>query len=541
MQKPKSGIVSAILFAALIFVCVSILVSYWMGFAFLSIPVVVGISLPVSFFLWKKFSLPSEKIPLPVLFSALLVAAICAFPLLLVTPYYMGSNDAFHTITLRTLSMAGRIPETYAPYSGVSFTYQIGFHLFAKILTGLFFFVEDFLVLWAFGVLLAAIEAILVFLVSRELFKSDSTAIWASILFIGAKTTYINMYFGMFPRMLGSCLILFFFYLFLKKNKLAFLVVPAMLMVHIAWTINGVLLLLVFVAFNKDRFFDMLKTVPFAALAFPAFLMNLKIYTAHFSRILIGKTTSISNPIQSINMLSFTFAYLLSMGWAIGLLFGTAFVYSIIKKRVNKIMLFSFSVFLAGSLMYYFAALAGLTIENELPWLFTLGAIFFTSITLDGVQIKAKNLKFVKIIIVLLLLFGFATSSYVTARISGSKISRDEAAFAFKFKEFDPELKTVVFLGMASAKTAELSNKIPFNAGQGWFLPFDERLVVHDKAYYDELQKIQVQKKIVEEKCAECVLDLNVDYAAINTENFPALPGRKPVLEYGSIKLYRLH
>ncbi|MCX6802058.1 MAG: hypothetical protein NT067_03000 [Candidatus Diapherotrites archaeon] len=540
-MKPKnpSEIVCFLIFAFLAFASVSIIVSYWAGFFFLSTPLILVISLPITFFLWKKFRPEAERIPLEVLLAALLVAGICAFPLLLATPYYMGSSDSFHTTTLRTLETAGKIPETYAPYSGVSFTYQIGLHLFAKIFADLLFFVQDYIVLWALGVLLAAIEAILVYLVSKELFKSEPAGKWAAILFIGTKTIYINMYFGMFHRMLGSCLILLFLYFFLKKNRLAFLLVPAMLMVHIAWTVNCAILMLVFAAFNRQRFTDLLKTVPFAFIALPAFLMDIKIYIAHFSKIL-GGASEAASPVQPLNMLQFTVSYLLSMGWAVGALFGLSLVYSLLKKRVDRNKLFAFSVFIAGSFMHYFAALSGLTIENELPWLFTLGGIFFISLVFSEIKLEKRHLNYLKILVVALLLLGFSTSSYVTTRIWGTKISPPEASFALKFKDFDPELKTAVFLGIPSAKTAELSNKVPYNAGEGWFLPFDERLVVHDQAYYRELEKIKTQEKIMETKCASCVLDLNADYAVIDIEKFPALPGKSPVLEQGSLKLYKI-
>ena len=44
----------------------------------------------------------------------------------------------------------------------------------------------------------------------------------------------------------------------------------------------------------------------------------------------------------------------------------------------------------------------------------------------------------------------------------------------------------------------------------------------------------------MESQCASCVLDLNVDYVVIDTEKFPAFPGKKPVLEQENIKLYKV-
>jgi len=100
-------------------------------------------------------------------------------------------------------------------------------------------------------------------------------------------------------------------------------------------------------------------------------------------------------------------------------------------------------------------------------------------------------------------------------------------------------LKKTVFLGVSSAKIAEFSNKVPFDVTKGWFLPFDAAILSHNKAYFNELEKAKKKEEILESKCTECIYDLNVEYAVINTEKFPELP-EKPVLEQGRFKLYKV-
>ncbi len=524
-------------FAFLVFASVSIIVSYWVGFFSLSTPLILVASLPITYWLWKKFPVKPEKIPVSALLAALLVAGLCAFPLLIVHPFYMGSNDVLHTTTLRTLSIQGNIPETYSPYSDISFTYQIGFHLLAKVFADLFFFVEDYQVMWFLGVLFAALEVILVYLVSKELFKSEKAGKWAAILFIGTKTVYINMYFGMFPRMLAACLILSFLYLYLKKNKLVYIMLPALIMVHPGMLLNFAVLMMIFVVFNRQQFAGLAKTIPFCLLAIPAFVQN---YSTYISRMLFGRITgAVGMERQSFDFIGYSIGFVLGMGWGPAALFGLSIVYTLIKKNLSKQKLFALSIFFAGSFLYYFTEFFNFTVSNVFPWLFTLGGVFFVALTLSEIKIPEKQLKYVKALVVVLLLMGFVSSGYLMDRIPGSKISREEAEFAFKFRELDPELKTTLFLGVSSSKTAELSNKIPFNTNAGWFLPIDERLSVHNEAYARESEKKEIHAELMESKCIECVHDLNVDYVAINTEEFPELP-ETPILESGKIKLYKL-
>jgi len=421
-----SGKIFGFALAFLVFASVSIIVSYWTGFLFLSTPLILIVSLPVTFLLLKKFPAKTKGIPVQVLLSALLVAGLCAFPLLVVHPFYMGSNDALHTTTLRTLGLNGGIPETYSPYSDISFTYQIGFHLLAKVFADLFFFAEDYQVMWFLGVLLAAIEVILMYLVSKELFKSEKAGKWAAILFIGTKSVYIFMYFGMFPRMLAACLILLFLYLLLKKNKLAYLALPALVMVHPGMLMNFAVLIAIFLAFNRQQFSGLAKTIPFSLLAIPAFVQN---YSTYISRMLFGRIAgTVGLERQPFNFIGYTIGYALGMGWGPAALFGLSISYTLIKKNLNKQKLFALSIFFAGSLLYYFSEFFNFTVSNVFPWLFTLGGVFFIALTLSEIKIPEKQLKYIKALVVVLLLMGFVSSGYLIARIPGSKISPDEAS-----------------------------------------------------------------------------------------------------------------
>jgi len=520
----------------LVFACVAVIVSYWTGFFFLSTPLILAVSLPATYLLWKKFPVKSEKTPIQVLMAVFIVAGLCAFPFLVIHPGYMASNDAFHAITLRAMDFSGRIPETYAPYSDISFTYQIGFELFAKTFTDAIFFVEDYQVMWFLGVLLVGIETILMYLVSKELLGSKQAGVWAALLFIGTKTVYINFYFGMFHRILASCLILGFFYFYKKKNKFCYLMVPALMMVHPGYFINLILLMFVYLVFNPKELKPVLKIIPAGLLAIPAFVQN---YSAYIANMFFGKIASGVTRAESIQLPSYALAYALNLGWGPLVLFGSALSFSLWKKSFSKEKKFALTIFLFASVIFFISGIFNITLDNVYPWLYSFGAILFTAAWLGEINLEGKKLKQVQGIVVVAMLLGFFGSNYLMTRAIGSKISPEEAEFAFEFREFDSELKTVLFLGVSAPKVAELSNKIPFDVTRGWFLPFDSKILLHNEAYFLELEKAELKDSLIESKCIECVYDLNVDYVAVNTEEFPELP-EAPVLERGEIKLYKL-
>jgi len=532
-----SGKIFGFALAFLIFASVSIVVSYWTGFFFLSTPLILAVSLPATYLLWKKLPVKTEGIPVQVLLSALLVAGLCAFPLLVVHPFYMGSNDALHTITLRTFVLNDRIPETYAPYSDISFTYQIGFELFAKTFTDALFFVEDYQAMWFLGVLLAGIETVLMYLVSKELLGSKQAGAWAALLFIGTKTVYINFYFGMHMRILAGCLILGFLYFYKKKNKLCYLMVPALIMVHPGYFINFILLMFVYLAFNPKELKPVLKIIPAGLLAIPAFIQN---YSAYVANMFFGRMASGISRAESIQLPSYTLAYALNLGWGPLVLFGSALSFSFWKKTFSKEKKFALTIFIFASAIFFISGIFNITRDNVYPWLYSLGAILFTAAWLNELKFERKRLKQVQGIVVVAMLLGFFGSSYLMTKATGSKISLEEAEFAFEFRELEPELKTVLFLGVGNAKIAELSNKTPFDVTRGWFLPFDSKILLHNEAYFEELKKAELKDELLESKCVECISGLGVEYVVINPDSAGFDLPQQHVFESNGIKVYRL-
>ena len=88
MDIGRTGkIAFALIFFFLLFASAVIIVSYWTGFFSLFTPLILALSLFGAFF-WKKFPVKAKRIPVQVLLSALLVTGLCAFPFLLIHPFY---------------------------------------------------------------------------------------------------------------------------------------------------------------------------------------------------------------------------------------------------------------------------------------------------------------------------------------------------------------------------------------------------------------------------------------------------------------------
>lgn len=519
----------------LIFVAISIIVSYWLGFFFLNSPLILFISLVITYLLIKKFGLPDIKIPKEIFLISLIVVVLCAHPLLLIHPFYMASNDSLHTITARVLLIHQKIPESYEPYAPYPFSYQAGFHLFSKIVMELFYFLPDYIVLWLFGVLFASLIPVLIYLAIKELFNSKETAFFSVVLFVGTKFVFQNMFFGLFPRIFASAIFFLFLYLLLKRSKLCYPLAPTIWMVHPGMAITFTIFILILVFFRRELFVPLLKVLPFVFLALPAFLSTIFISLQNFmSPDIIAKSS------VEFNLPTLTIATLLWMGWIPLVVFVFSIFYSIKMKAFDRNKAFALSGVFIFWLLFMVASAKGFDAANILMGCYTYFAIIFSALTLNEIKISKNLLQYLFALLLVLSLIAFFASGYLYKYRVGSKITPEEAAFAFKFYELDPEVKQTVFFLRGAAKVAELSNKAPFNAAKGYFLPLSSWSIRKGPGFYGVLKNQEVYEKILRTKCVQCIYDLNVEYVVIDENYFPVKLKEKPVLEHGSIKLYKL-
>jgi len=539
LEKLKSykKLLSKALFYFLVFTAVSILLSMWLGKFFLNTPFLFVASLLITICLAIKFPVKIEfRIPKTALFFASIAAFLCAYPFLFVTPFYMGSSDALHTTTLRVLKIAERIPETYEPFSRISFTYSFAYHLFVKLFSDIFYFLPEHAILWFFGVLFSFIQVILFYLFAEQFLNSKNAAFIGSAIFIGTKVLYQDMYFGLFPRILFSCVFFLFFILLSKKNSYAFLFLPLLIILHPGLLfVASIFLLLYFFIFNRFDFLNP-KLLLSTLLAMPAILIT---YVPYFVNFISGFTSNVITAVPQ-NISTLLLAVLLWMGW-IPLILFVASIFLVAKKRkFAKIEIFCLLIVILQFALFLLFSIKNMKGANVLIWSYSLCSVLFSSSVLSRQKIVVKLMPYALALIVTFSLISFFSSSYLAAKVAGSKISPEEAKFAFLFKEFDPSLKRVLFLTPGGGKIAELSNKIPFDGTRGFFLPRSSAILWHDDAYYEMLEKKKKFDEIVETQCVECIYDLNVDYVVINKSYFPKTLPEELVLKYGNIKLYEI-
>src|SRR3989344_8264170 len=236
------------IFFFLIFSATAIILSYWAGSFFWNSIVIGAVSLGISAILFNRFKSEFDvKIPPLVLLFSAVVLILSLWPALFVTPGYLGSMDSM-TITHDRI-ITGHVPSTYEPYSPLKVYYFLGFTFVGKLFTDALFFLPDYLVIIFLGAFAAALHPILLFFIGKELGKSETAGILSALLFVGTKMVFQNMYYGLFPWLLSTAFFLLIVFAVLKKSKIAFLLVPAMILSHIAPLMYSMLLLPIYLFF----------------------------------------------------------------------------------------------------------------------------------------------------------------------------------------------------------------------------------------------------------------------------------------------------
>jgi len=517
-----------------VFASVATILSQWLGLFFLNTPLIIALSTIFCIALVKKFPFAFE-LQRKTFLLMFAVAVLCAHPLLLIHPFYPASNDAFHTIMVRLLQMNQKIPQTFEPYAGISFTYTFGFHLFAKLLCDLLPFVPDYLVLWLLGLFFASMQPILIYLFAKELFKSEKAAFYSAILFVGTKMIYQNMFFGMWPRLFAMDLFLLYFIFFFKNNRLCMIFLPALAIVHSGMLFNAVLFSIIYLLFHRENFLPLLKTTIALPLALPSLAIS---YAPTFLNTFQWRKAEM---LPIAELYSQIVSVALWLGWVPLAAVVIGLLWMLCKRKFSKQGVFPLALLSAFLLSYFLLVLIRYPSANVPMEFAGLAAIIFGGLFFADLRFKSKELeKYTKALLVVLCLIAFFSSGYLTKLRLGSKITPEQAKFAFEFKLYDPELKETLFLTPGASKIAEFSNKIPYDATVGFFLPFAEHIVKQDSAYHELVQRAQTQQKILESRCISCIYDLNLAYVVIDEKYFPAKLAKTPVLEHGSIKLYKL-
>lgn len=551
--KKAEAIFKKILPNFLIFSAIAILLSLWSGFLWLNSIVIILFSLAATYLMQKKFSLSFDR-PLLVCALAALAFIMASYSLFFITPYYTASTDPAYLITIR--SIGDTVPDTYEPYSPLKFRYQFGHALFVKLFTDILPIIPDHIIQWLIGAIFVSIETVAIYIFASTFF-SRRAALLSTALFLGTRPVFLAMYWGAHPMIMGMAFALLALALFHKRNPLSYLFAPLPFILHPASAINMLILLAAYLTTHLERIRDAFKHLPSLLLALPIFLTT---YLVLFTNFLLPLETTAKAAVGLATIIE-SFYYLVLWAGLVpvgALLFAIAATIILKKKILNFLSVENKFISLAlalSTLLFFVATSLQIPITAKLASVVAIATVLLAASFLASL---AKNFtkKHEIIIISLIALISlalFLNSSLLTELRTGTQITPEEASFAFKFKELDPELKPTLFLTPGRLKMAEFSNKIPYNALGECFLPSGSFQAVHDAGWDDIHARnetylelcgcepvLAVSMNRTGELCVSCIPKLGVEYVVINTKYFPEPLPWPVVLEEGELRLHSL-
>ncbi|MDO8428038.1 MAG: hypothetical protein Q7S92_02380 [Candidatus Diapherotrites archaeon] len=522
-----------LIFGIAIFLASASLASAWLGLIWRNSVFIFVISFGFTLLVLSKIKLPENPSKNAFLF-AILTLILAGHPFLIIHPFYDASADPAASIV--SLTIQEKIPATYAPYSNLPFTYELGFPLIAKIFIDFIPTIPAYGITWFLGLVFAFLQAIFVYFIGKKMFDSEKAGLIGIALFSVSKIVYQNMYWGQFPFMMATVFFLSFVFFFFEQHWLAGLFFPAIFLAHPGPAAYTILFIVLAAIFFKHTRAGILKVIPASLFALPAFFISYKplIENTLSSAALTSNTANIP-------------AYLAAIPPWVGLSFLTAVltcVWVVKTKKYSQEILFWITCFISSLLLFVILGLinSGSTslLAGRLIEFVFFSAVFVTLSVF--IHIPKLQTQFFKPLVLLILFLGlilFFTSTTLTHLRNGPRITPEEAEFAFAFKTFDPYLEKALILSQSNAKIAELANKIPYNIKSKWYLPYGVHQNQSSLAYEQINEEEETWKKIVEEQCIECINTISVRYIAVNTDFIDLNMPYPLVFEFKKFKVYQ--
>ncbi|MBI4181631.1 MAG: hypothetical protein HY520_01530 [Candidatus Aenigmarchaeota archaeon] len=498
-----------------IFTAIAILLSLHVGLVWLDAAFLLPVAALLAFVMRRRTRF-RIAIPRKAFLLCLLLGVLLAYPLLL--RGVPAAADPAQTITLRVLDE--RIPPTYAPYADLSFTYQYGFHLFANLFADLLP-APDFLVLWFFGALFGALEAVLLFAFAHALSGKEEAGWGAAILLLGSKAVYRDVLVGGFPTILAVDLLLVTFLAFSQKSRLAYVCFPALAAVHPQIALfGGVLLALYGLLYHRLR--RVLLLLPSLVLALPALFTT---YAAILSA--AGPSFAPSPSIQALLLVPLFIGIVPSAVAALGAAW-------LAKRRLlSPEKRFALLLLAITVGLYVAMEAAGFQFVARLMEGAIIAAALFGGLTLA--DLPRHRIPAFAAVLLVGVLATVASGELNELRFDG-KLSPEEQGFAAAFAGFDPGREWTFFFTPGGPKIAEYADKIPYDGKEDWFLPYFERQVF--PASLQELdQRHAAAQEILAQSCVSCARDLPVRYIVVNTALYSPLPDQ-PAFSWNDFQVY---
>jgi len=536
-----NGLPARIFLFFLVFTAIMVVFSYWSGQFFLNSILTVLIGIVLGFIVLKKIEPDfNQSIPIPIWAFAGLVFILVLFSVF-AGPGYLGSTDGMHFVHQRITQE--KIPTTYAPYSPVKAYYFFGFTLFAKPFVDFFSMVPDLFILYFLGAVFAALEVILVFLVVSKFFKSENTGFWAALLFCGSKIVFQSFLLGLFPGIFGTVFFLAVVWAWLSKSDAVFLFFPTALLLHFSPLLFlGFLGVLGVVFFRQSIRKELFSNLPWLKiglaifLAIPVFGTFLAMGQQGWNQVVYHEQIlPIETSITQYSLLEAISSTVLLLGWVpLVILLFTIFFYLKKREPIQVIEWFLLAVVVLSLLLVLFT---GIPVISKLAELASLAAVVLGGLFLNRLDLRRWFKPALTMLLLLLILGSFFYSNELSRLREGSKISREQAAFAFSFKEQFPERAKTLFLTPNSSLLAVFSDKIPFDVLNGFFISMVSRST--DPLFELEIKKSLEKKRILETHCIDCLQNLDVQFIVAPKGFYPtSLPFPK-VFESNGFEVYK--
>ncbi len=523
---------NALLWFFLSFSAITLLTSSLTGTWFIQPTFSVLVGLIGAYCVFRWFPIALEIPPIAWGFFLLLLGLLVV-PVLL-THGVAASADAVTTTAMRI--MQTRIPPTYAPYSNISFSYQIGFPLLANALWAHLRFIPDYQFAWMLGAIFGALFVPLLYLFSRTFHLSENIALVSIVLLFGSKLVFENFYWGEFAWLSATVFAMAALIAWKKNNPVVFLFVPAVVTLHPAIAFNLLIWTAVFLALRQLDKKMILGSVLSVLAAIPALYYN---YTPIVSNLLSGHGEGpfrIASGIQNLGILPFWIGTGLTLCFVISLL-----LWYLNRSKSAPVPRWPMVLLGVSLLGFFFLSTMGTILANREIELVLFGVLFWTATNFASTEVF-ERFKWPFLAALLLVgLLSFAFSSSLASQRNGSKISSDEIELANTFKSIDSTRAFTIFLSRGGGKMVEIADKIPFDANSSLLVSTAAVLVIRNKGFDEFKQRHEVQEAIIANRCVQCVLELPVDYAVVDTAYAGFDLPLAPIASSGSVHLYRLH
>jgi hypothetical protein len=432
----------------------------------------------------------------------------------------------------------GKIPFDHTQYSELNLSYQLGFPLIANVFSELIPTMPDYLWPWFLAIFAGILQLVFLYILANKFFENKVAGLFATTLFFAGKLVYENFYNGEFAWLFATAFMFLFFYLYLEKSKLQYLIFPTIFAIHPAVAFNTLILLGTHFVFFKPQIRNLVNLSLSLVLVVPLIVMS---YFPIAYNFLFNKSSAIGE-VGGVYSTIITVPFWI--GTSISIIFlVTSIGYLMINKKLfqdTKQKFLWALLFLTGIIFLIFNTIGFMLTGRIIELIFISVLLISTSYLLSFKKI-VENKKITAIVILSILvlsLFFFSTSSLLNHYRSGSKASPESTDFAVEFYNFNPAQEKCLFLTQYRGKIAEYSNKIPYDVNTAHMILLRDFSYYPGPAFDSFKEKSTTWARIYYDKEIGLIQDVDVNYIVVDITEFGVDLNYPIVFSHGNFLVY---